>query len=145
MSESKSKKAMKLILKIIGIILLLALLILGGFIIFILLGKEKTINQTISTVSLETIPDGTYSGSYSGFRWSNTVAVTITDHQITDVAITKPQVFMTDETAEKLIHEMISTQQNTVDAVSGATADSKAFMKAVENALVSASAGSATD
>jgi uncharacterized protein with FMN-binding domain len=107
----------------------------GGFFAFVLLGKDAAIGITLENVPLNNVADGVYDGSYSGFRWSNTVEVTVKDHEITNVTVTHPQVFMKPETVDTLTERIVTQQQTDVDVVSGATADSKAFLKAVENAL----------
>lgn len=119
-------------------ILIALVVIVGGFFAFVLLGKETAIGLTLENVPLTTVADGVYEGSYAGFRWSNTVEVTVKDHEIVDITVTHPQVFIKPETAEALTDRVKTQQRTDVDTVSSATADSKAFIKAVENALRSA-------
>ena len=64
--------------------------------------------------------------------------VTVNGHRITGIEVTKPQVFATEETIGALTEAVLQAQTPDVDAVSGATVDSHAFLKAVENALNSA-------
>lgn len=129
----KKRKGLRILL---GILLGITVLV-GGLMAFILLGKEATLALAVENVPLNNITDGVYEGSYNGFRFSNTVKVTVNNHEITDIAVTQPQVFMKDETVEELTDRVTAQQCTDVDAVSGATADSKAFLKAVENALKS--------
>jgi len=102
---------------------------------FLLLGKEQTIHAPLTGISLVNIQDGTYEGQYRAFRWSNTVLVTVKDHRITEIEQTKPQVIAAPETIQKLIESVVSAQDTNVDVVSGATADTHAFLRAVEDAL----------
>jgi uncharacterized protein with FMN-binding domain len=125
----------KKIAKIIVIILVILVLLFGAFSAFVLLGKDKALNLEVNSINLDEIQDGVYTGSYSGFRWSNTVEVTVKNHQITDIKVKKSQVFITPETTSELIERIKLSQNTKVDVVTGATADSNAFMKAVENAL----------
>lgn len=122
---------MKKVLKWIGIGFL-------GFIavimVFAFLGKEQTLALRIEPVNLADIPDGEYTGTYDCYRWSNTVVVTVKDHQITDIEAVKGPNGR-DDIRNDLTERMIEAQSPAVDAVSGATADSNAFLKAVENAL----------
>jgi uncharacterized protein with FMN-binding domain len=69
------------------------------------------------------------------------VQVTVKDHSISDITVVKQQVIMTPDTQAALTEKVLSAQNTQVDAVSGATATSNAFLKAVENALKSAPAG----
>ena len=132
--ERKKGRVWKVLLGILAAIVL----IVAGFFTFVLAGKEKAISLIPQNVALETIPDGVYEGSYSGWRWSNTVAVTVKDHEITGIDVVKSQVFIKPETVEMLTQGVISGQSVDVDAVSSATADSHAFLLAVEDALESA-------
>ena len=79
--------------------------------------------------------DGQYTGSYSAFRFSNTVTVRVDGGAITDIQIVKPQVVAKPIIMDTLRKEILRLQTTAVDAVSGATADSKAYLKAIENAL----------
>ena len=115
-----------------------------GFLVFIavimvyaFLGKDQTLALQISPVNLSGIPDGKYTGVYDCFRWSNTVKVTVMDNRITDIEIVKAPNGRYGIEMD-LESRIIDAQSPAVDAVSGATADSKAFLKAVENALQNA-------
>ena len=102
---------------------------------FLLLGKDKALGLEIGAPDIPELRDGVYIGSYSGHRWSNTVEVTVKDGRITAIDVIEPQKTASEETIEAVKGEIIASQTPAVDAVSGATADSNAFMKAVENAL----------
>jgi uncharacterized protein with FMN-binding domain len=121
---------------LLGILIGIAV-VFGGLMAFVMLGKEAAIALAIENVSLENVSDGVHAGSYDGFRFSNMVEVTVKNHEITDITVTKPQVFMKEETADELVGRVTQQQCTEVDVVSSATADSKAFLKAVENALKS--------
>jgi uncharacterized protein with FMN-binding domain len=132
---SKLKSVFIKIMKAIFCVLLVILLIIVGFSVFLLTGKEKTIGIELNGINLDSVADGTYVGSYNGYRWSNTVEVTVKNHQIINISVKKPQVFAKEETIQELTESVVSKQTTEVDVVTGATADSKAFLKAVENAL----------
>jgi uncharacterized protein with FMN-binding domain len=127
-------------LKVIFVVLIVLVIAVGAFITFVLAGKQQAMNLKLEGISPAAAADGVYTGSYSGFRWSNTVMVTVKDHIITDIKVVKEQVIMSPETAQALKDEVLSAQTTDVDTVSGATATSKAFLLAVENALKSAPA-----
>ena len=91
--------------------------------------------MTISNVDLESVPDGTYTGSFKGGRWSNTVKVTVENHRITDIKIVKDVQFKNAKTASQLFNMVVKAQSLEIDGVTGATVTSKAYLKAVENAL----------
>ena len=125
------KVILRIFLGLVGIVLLFCICGIG----FALLGKNKTMTTPLNGIALETVADGTYEGSYSGFRWSNTVSVTVQDHKITAIEQVKPQVVASQDTITKLIDSVISSQSTDIDVVSGATADTRAFLSAVEDAL----------
>ncbi len=116
----------------------------AGFLAFIaaimfyaVLGKEQTLALRINRVDLADIPNGGYTGDYDCHRWSNTVKVIVADHRITGIETVKGPNGREDVRRD-LENRIIEAQSPAVDAVSGATADSKAFLKAVENALQNA-------
>ena len=134
-SSNGSKGKGNKIKRVLILIATILMLIVTGFLSFILLGKDKALRLDTGVASLSAVEDGTYIGSYHGFRWSNTVEVTVKDHEIVYIQIIKPQVFATEETIDAITNKILLKQSTDVDAISGATADSKAYLKAVENAL----------
>jgi uncharacterized protein with FMN-binding domain len=86
--------------------------------------------------------DGTYHGVYEGgmYKWrANECDVTVTSGKVTDIQL----VGSKDSGAQNTDHGMlynrvIEAQSLQVDTISGATLTSKAYLKAVENALIQA-------
>lgn len=128
--NNTAKKVMRRIL----IVLLILIVLTGLTLVFALPGLNQTATLDIGAVDLSQIPDGTYTGSYNSYRWSTTVEVTLKDHRITDILPIKIQSGR-DNLGKELKEKMILQQTADVDAVSGATASSNAYLKAVENAL----------
>jgi uncharacterized protein with FMN-binding domain len=97
-------------------------------------GLSEGTNVTLHGIDLTDVTDGKYTGSYSFKRWSNTVEITIQDHKITYIGIVNDvfAAFITN-CSDKLFSRVIEKQNTTVDAVSGATVTSKAYLKAIEN------------
>jgi len=123
------KRGIKIFLSIVVIIIIIASI----FIVYIYYGKSETLNLTINTVDLSKIPDGSYEGSYNKGRFSYKVEVTVKDNRIESVKIlSEPSVQELDNT---IISRVLQQQSLKVDAVTGATATSKALLKAIENAL----------
>lgn len=92
----------------------------------------KTI--TISEPDLAKVNDGIYEGQYD-FRFVNAkVRVMIKNHQIKDVIIIKHENSR-GKKAESILDDVIRQQKLGVNMVTGATASSKALLKAVEDAL----------
>ena len=125
------KKAMIVILSILGVLVVVG----AGGVFYITNGLEAGENLAINPVDLTAIEDGTYAGVYQAGRWSNEVAVSVADHQIANIAVVKTVTIDDPELTSTIINNVIKNQSTTVEAVSGATVTSKAYLKSVENAL----------
>jgi uncharacterized protein with FMN-binding domain len=81
--------------------------------------------------------NGIYRGNYSlsGTPVKVSLDVTVQDNNITEINIIKHTCSPIGKKAERIIKSIIEKQNLEVDTISGATASSKAFLKAVENAL----------
>lgn len=84
--------------------------------------------------------DGTYTGSASNRRGSLSVAVTIQGGRITDVQLTRYEMYYPPSRIARLPGEVIDRQSANVDLVSGATYSAEAFRQAVAQALAQARA-----
>jgi uncharacterized protein with FMN-binding domain len=122
---------LKVVLIVVGIIIV----IIAAFVIFLSSGLNSGKNLVINDIDLSKISDGIYKGEYSGGRWSNTLEVTVKDHKIIGIKIIKDVTFAGNDTSGKIFDSVVGKQSLNVDAVSGATVTSKAYLKAVENAL----------
>ena len=121
-------------------------LIISGFIVIALLmtimilvfsnGLEEVINLSIDSVDLSKIEDGVYTGTYDFKRWTNTVRVHVSNHTITKIEIVS-DVFGGGfvNCSDEVIRRVIEAQNTDVDAVTGATVTTNAYLKAIENAL----------
>jgi uncharacterized protein with FMN-binding domain len=128
------KKKAKFFLKCIGIFFLVLIVINGIALVAAFPGLKETTELEIGTVDLTQIPDGTYTGSYEKSRFTTTVKVTVTDHKISAIEAVKVQSGR-DSLALELRENVLQQQAADVDVISGATASSNAYLKAVENAL----------
>jgi uncharacterized protein with FMN-binding domain len=121
--------------KIVKITVSILIVIVIGGVLFITRGLKSGINLVNNDVNLSTLSDGMYNGKYNAGRWTNEMNITIKDHKIIkidvvkDVSIPKPVV------TNSLLSKVIEKQDTNVDVVSGATVTSKAYLKAIENAL----------
>lgn len=131
---SKKRTILVCILGVIGIGIAVCIF---AFSSYIKQFDSKVAAVTITNVDLSSIPDGTYNGSYDLFPVSVEVRVTVKYHTITVIDIIK-HVNGQGTPAEVLTQKVIEAQSLYVDAVSGATASSKAILKAIEIALKSA-------
>ena len=117
-------------LKIIGIIVAVFILILAGGLFAVTRGLDEMQDLVINEVNPGELPDGEYTGEFDRYRWSNKVTVTIVDGKITEVRPENGQALELE-----LTERIIASQSLQVDIDTGATVSSKAFLKAVEEAL----------
>jgi uncharacterized protein with FMN-binding domain len=92
---------------------------------------------TAQMPDLAQLNDGVYRGNYdlTGTPVKVTLDVTVQDQKITDITIVRHLRSPVGKKAENIIEQIIDKQDLEVDVVSGATASSKAILKAVEDAL----------
>ncbi|MDC7235132.1 MAG: FMN-binding protein [Spirochaetales bacterium] len=96
---------------------------------------SKPVGMDLSSLELE---DGIYTGSADGFRPDLTVEVTVSGGEVTAIEIVDHNEIgrqYWQRPMDLIPAVIIEEEQTNVDAVSGATATSKAIMAAVENAL----------
>jgi len=101
-------------------------------------GRRACKNLSISQVDFSKLKDGTYTGLHKGGRFSNKVQVTVESGRVTGISIVRDVWFHEANTTKQIINTIIEAQSLQVDAVSGATLTTKAYLKAVENALAGA-------
>jgi uncharacterized protein with FMN-binding domain len=133
---AKSEKSRKRkVLIIAGAVVLVVILVAAGLLIWITHGLSAYKKLPIGNIDLARLPDGTYRGSFSGGRWSNTVEVTVKDRRITNIRIVKDVEFKSPKVASELFRRVEQAQSPQVDTVTGSTVTSKAYLKSIENAL----------
>lgn len=126
------KKGCKILL---GVVLFIVIIIAG-----IRLFMRYQIDQTyrrldeVEIVDLSEVEDGIYEGIEETALVKVTVAVTVKDHQITDIQLIRHENGK-GTPAEVMIPEMIRQNTSEVDGISGATMSSKTIKAAVRNAL----------
>lgn len=118
------------------IIVVLPLIIAGvGFIIINAINLNKIRHMPIGNVNLAKISDGKYKGQTKTGNYTYKVEVEVKDHKIINIKGIENRKSTYVTYAEGVFSKIIRDQKINVDAVTGATTTSKAFMKAVENAL----------
>lgn len=118
----------------VSVIVILAVVVAGG-IFYITRGLDEGSRQVINTIDLSSVGDGVYHGKYVSGRWTNELDVTVKDHKITSIKVVRDVTFPKPEWAQQLFNRVIEKQNTDVEVVSGATVTSKAYLKAIENAL----------
>jgi uncharacterized protein with FMN-binding domain len=92
-------------------------------------------NMPIADVDVQSVADGEYEGKTSYSNCDICVRVTVKDHKITKIEDLAPRDSIYATYATGVFNKIIDRQTPNVDAITGATTSSKAFMKAVEDAL----------
>jgi len=98
-------------------------------------GLEEGMELEIHDVELSTVSDGVYKGTYDYERWKNTLQVTIHTNKITTIAIIEDCRFADSRVSDVIFSRVLEAQSLQVDAVSGSTVTSKAYLKSIELAL----------
>lgn len=116
--------------------------LIGALIAFLLLGAiffsvaSRGVNilrkLEIDPLGFAAVSDGVYKGSYDYMRWNYTVQVQVQGGKAVKIEILSPAG---DAFAEKVAGAVMEAQTLNIDTVSGATASTRAVLKALENAL----------
>ena len=126
---------MKRILLVIGIVIVL---IITGFAAFFAVSggqiEKRIAAAPYADVDLSTVADGTYEGKFAAFPVIAAVRVTIKDHRIASVELTRQQNGPGRDAAD-VPARIVAAQTPKVDATSGATYSSRAISAAVFRAL----------
>ena len=116
----------------------------GGGIGWSYLAKEhlEAKNLPLDAVDFGRLKDGVYHGEYEGgmYKWRATQCdVTVANGRVTDIRLAGSQdPGCKNADPEMLYDRVIAAQSLQVDTISGATLTSKAYLAAVEKALIPA-------
>ncbi len=135
-NSPKIKKKMGLVprLALVGAAIIL---FLTSATFFLNRGMDKIDALSIKNPGLSSVTDGDHRGTYCEGRWCYDVTVTVREHKISDIKLNDDKMKMFKDLHAALIKKIIDQQRVDVDGVSGASITSKAFLKAVENAVES--------
>lgn len=121
-----------------GIIAALALLV-GGLEAVLSRQAEQRLDA-VPVTRISAVEDGIYEGEAETALVKVTVLVTVADHQIRDIQLTRHENGR-GAPAEAMLAEMVRQNTSEVDTVSGATMSSKTIRAAVRNALAKGRSG----
>jgi len=122
--------------KLLLLVLTLTLTLFSSCSLFTLTrGLDEMMNLHIGEVDLTAVEDGDHRGSFAFERWSNTVEVTVHNHAITAIRIIKDVKFAKAEVSSAVFEQVKTRQSIQIDAISGSTVTTKAYLKSIESAL----------
>ena len=122
--------------KVLLITLAIVVVVLAAGLVIITNGLAEGAKVKLSGIDLSDNPDGSYIGVYDFKRWSVTLVVEVKDQTITSIEIEKDVMAAgITNCADEMFRRVIEAQDTNVDAVSGATVTSKAYLKAIEDAV----------
>ncbi|MHC1735827.1 MAG: FMN-binding protein [Erysipelotrichaceae bacterium] len=125
------KKGLKIIGFVFGGLIVIALVV--GFIFTN--GLEEGANVSVGSIDLSQTPDGAYEGKYTLNRWKNTLIVHVENHRIVSIDVEKDVMIQLDTVTQGVIDEVLAKQSLDIDIQAGATVTTKAYLKAIEDAL----------
>lgn len=132
---------------IIGFIIL-AILAAAGGIGWWYISREHAEARSLplNAVDFSKLNDGVYKGEYEGgmYKWRvNSVQVTISAGKVTKIEpVSGVEDLQAENDSTRMLYDrVIKIQSLQVDTISGATLTSKAYLQAVENALLQAQQG----
>ena len=136
------KGKFKMIWKIV-LLAVFALLAVGGGVGWSFLSREhkEAGSLPLNAVDFSHLNDGVYIGEYEGgmYKWrANRVKVTVSAGKVVKIEPISGVEDLEKGGTQMLYDRVIASQTLQVDAVSGATLTSKAYLQAVENALLQA-------
>jgi len=103
---------------------------------------REAANLPLNAIDFSNLNDGTYAGAYEGgmYKWrTNACEVIVSAGKVADInLVSSKDPAQLDGKLEMLYDRVIESQSLQVDTISGATLSSKAYLQAVENALLNA-------
>lgn len=125
------------LIKLFGLLLVFIIFFMGIAVFFLSRNINEVKNIEINDIDISSLEDGEYIGEFDIGRWANQSRVIIKDGKIINIEITKDLAYAKENVREELITDIIEKQSIKVDGVSGATVTTKAYLKSIENGLLS--------
>lgn len=101
-------------------------------------GRKAGERLQVGRVDFSKLKDGVYEGQHKGGRWSNKVRVAVASGKVTGIEVVRDVWLPKPELTKQVVSDVIASQSLEVDIVSGATVTTRAYLKAMENALTDA-------
>lgn len=127
---------MKKRLLIISVVVCIICIMVGVMISVLAKKQEKEmLALNYQNVDLAMVEDGSYLGECDTTLIKVSVEVTVTNHQIADITITR-HINGKGKAAQAIVNEIKEQNYVDVDTISGATYSSKVIKSAIRNALI---------
>lgn len=136
----KKRRPLRTALIVLGAVVAMFLVVSAAALAITEGERREGRNLPIGDVDFSALTDGTYRGSYEGGRYgwrANEVEVIVSGGKVTQIKVISSASAPVSAVTDPLFESVIAAQSLRVDAVSGASITSKAFLKSVEDALVS--------
>ncbi|MFN3284351.1 MAG: FMN-binding protein [Pseudothermotoga sp.] len=132
---------MKRFLRFAALILICLFIVVLLFALIFLRGMGDVMKIEITDIDLSKISDGEYFGKFESGRWQYYVKVFVSNREIKNVEILNDKCGFIDmdkydDVNIQVISRVLERQSLRIDAVTVATINTKALLKAIENALV---------
>jgi len=123
----------KIIIASVGFIIVLLAVVIAVF----LSDLSGMSDIELRGLNLTSFDDGSYVGTFEHGRFTNTLIVHVESNEIIGIDI-YDDVFAASVTnaSDEVFRRVIEVQNTRIDAVSGATATTNAYLKAIENAFM---------
>lgn len=131
---------MKRFFKIFIVVMICILVFATLFMLIFNRGMNQIKKIEIKDIDLSQIKDGEYLGQYANGRWQYVVGVIVSGGKIKSIEILNEKSGFVDmnmykQVNDEVISRVLKNQSLKVDVVTGATVNTKALLKALENAL----------
>jgi len=110
-----------------------SVVLLAGF--YLTRGLSAGNKLIIAPLSLNTVADGEYTGRHTAGRWTCEVLVVVKDHQIVALDLLQDVTIPMEGLHEYVFEQVMAHQDTSIDVKAQATVTSKAYLKAIEQAL----------
>ena len=89
----------------------------------------------LNGVDVAALNEGDYTGTFKRGRFTNTLTVHIENHTIIGINLNNDVLIAQVEISEDVSRKVIESQNTDIDAISGATVTTNAYLMAIEDAL----------
>ena len=120
--------------KVFTIALGVFLIAAAGFALFLSIGLGLK-DAPVKPLDIAQVPDGTYAGELKGSRFANKLEARVSGGKITDIRIKDDMAVVIPGVSSQIFSQVMQNRLLQADCVSGATVSSKAYLKALEDAL----------